>query len=157
MFDCVEKKSLLKDIKYDYDIKTSQNIISSEKEKFSEDNYELSNNGICPKYCSQCKNGENQTIECIEWTEKKNDDDHGEDEDNPTPYPYRSDEEEDDDDDDDKKILYIMIGCICFVIIVIIIIVLIKFYYKKNINLANEVNKISFEQPREDYYQGFPQ
>ena len=31
MFDCVEKKSLLKSrIKYDYDIKTSQNIMSSE-------------------------------------------------------------------------------------------------------------------------------
>ena len=61
LFDCVEKKSLLKDITYDYEIKTSQDLIESEKEPFSEDNYELSTNGKCPKNCKQC----NQLGQCI--------------------------------------------------------------------------------------------
>ncbi len=55
LFDCVEKKSLLKDdITYDYEIKTTQDLKQSEKDEFSEDNYELSTNGKCPKYCKQC-------------------------------------------------------------------------------------------------------
>ena len=55
MFDCVEKKSSLKeDIVYNYEIKTSQDIEEAEKESFSENNYELSENGKCPKFCFQC-------------------------------------------------------------------------------------------------------
>ena len=55
LFDCVEKKSLLKDdITYDYEIKTTQDLKQSEKDEFSEDNYELSTNGKCPQYCKQC-------------------------------------------------------------------------------------------------------
>ena len=134
MFECVEKKSLLKDdIIYDYTIKTSQNIISSEKGKFSKEYYELSENGICPQNCTQCKENENQTIECIEWRN----------------------EFIEDDDDDDKKIMRIIIGCFCFVIIVIIMIVIFKFIYKKNSNLKDEISKVSFEQEKRDNdYQG---
>ena len=55
MFDCLDKNSTLKsNIKYDYTIKTSQDISLSETEDFSEDNYELSNNGICPQNCIHC-------------------------------------------------------------------------------------------------------
>ena len=56
MFDCLEKKSSLKNnIDYDYEIKTSQDISSFENEDFSEENYELSTNGICTQHCIHCK------------------------------------------------------------------------------------------------------
>ena len=62
MFDCVEKKSLLKkDIIYDYITKTSQDIKDSKNESFSEEAYELSTDGICPQYCVQC----NELSHCI--------------------------------------------------------------------------------------------
>ena len=54
MFDCVEKKSLLKNITYDYKSKTSQDIKDAQNETFSTEAYELSDSGICPKFCSQC-------------------------------------------------------------------------------------------------------
>jgi len=54
MFDCVEKDSLLKEVTYDYTIKTTQDLIEAENEEFSEDNYELSSDGKCPQYCIQC-------------------------------------------------------------------------------------------------------
>jgi hypothetical protein len=56
MFECVEKKSLLKeDINYTYISKTSQDIEEEESKPFSEEAYELSTNGICPQYCIYCK------------------------------------------------------------------------------------------------------
>ena len=61
MFDCVEKKSLLKNVEYDYITKTSQDYDSIIDEKISENAYELSNNGKCPKFCSQC----NEKGECL--------------------------------------------------------------------------------------------
>ena len=54
MFDCVEKKSLLKEVIYDYEIKTSQDYDIIENENIIEDRYELSINGKCPQNCSQC-------------------------------------------------------------------------------------------------------
>ena len=54
IFDCVEKKSLLKDVIYDYEIKTSQDILEQEDKENEVDFYELSNNGKCPLYCIQC-------------------------------------------------------------------------------------------------------
>ena len=75
MFDCVEKKSLLKeDIVYDYEIKTTQDLEVIENEAISQDAYELSTNGKCPKDCSQC-NELSQCIKCrnnykmVEFTE----------------------------------------------------------------------------------------
>ena len=58
LFDCVDKKSLLKeDIIYDYEIKTSQDINDAEEDNnISQDAYELSDDGKCPKFCSQCDN-----------------------------------------------------------------------------------------------------
>ena len=53
MFDCVERYSLLKDVTYDYTIKTTQDLIEAENDKFSENYYELSTNGKCPQYCIQ--------------------------------------------------------------------------------------------------------
>jgi len=64
MYSCVEKKSLLKDdIVYDYEIKTTQDLEVIENEAFSDDSYELSTNGKCSQYCSQC-NELNQCIKC---------------------------------------------------------------------------------------------
>ena len=57
IFDCVEKKSVIKDTDYtyDYEIKTSQNIEKSKTSQFETDNYELSTNGRCPINCKHCK------------------------------------------------------------------------------------------------------
>ena len=66
MFDCVEKKSLLKeDINYNYTIKTTQDIEYELNQSFSEGAYELSTNGICPQYCIQC----NELSYCIKCKE----------------------------------------------------------------------------------------
>ena len=54
LFDCVEKKSELKDIEYDYISKTTQDYGNYSSEGFSEAGYELSNNGKCPINCCQC-------------------------------------------------------------------------------------------------------
>ena len=71
MFECVEKKSEIKENSYEYndDIKTSLNIERAEKDVADEDNnYELSEDGICPinckyclknKICIKCRNGYN--------------------------------------------------------------------------------------------------
>ena len=57
MFDCVDKKSELKNdtYNYDYKIKTSQNIEKANIEYAdNETNYELSEDGKCPLNCKQC-------------------------------------------------------------------------------------------------------
>ena len=88
MFDCVEKKSEIKNNSYfyDYNIKTSQNIEKAlEEENDEENNYELSEDGLCPKFCKLCteKNGctkckedyafvfdkETEKIKCVESKE----------------------------------------------------------------------------------------
>ena len=67
MFECVEKESKTKEESfiYEYKIKTTQNITTAKKEEEErEENYEKSEDGICPKYCTHCR--ENATIkECI--------------------------------------------------------------------------------------------
>ena len=68
IFDCVEKKSKIKEESYiyDYEIKTSQNIEKAEIEDAdNENNYELSNDGICIKNCRQC-NEKKICINCRE-------------------------------------------------------------------------------------------
>ena len=62
MFDCLNKNSTLKEIKYDYDIKTHQDTEYAQDEEFSSSNYELSTNGKCIQYCSQCNI--NKCINC---------------------------------------------------------------------------------------------
>ena len=57
MFDCVEKKSEIKEESYYYDyvIKTSQDIAKSQVEEIDNiNNYELSEDGECPQYCKLC-------------------------------------------------------------------------------------------------------
>ena len=54
MFECVEKKSLLKDVIYDYEIQTSQDLIEENQKDFIDNFYELSTNGKCLQRCKQC-------------------------------------------------------------------------------------------------------
>ena len=56
MFDCVDKQSEVKDESYNYDYEslTNQDLNDAKSASLSEDNYELSTNGKCPQYCSQC-------------------------------------------------------------------------------------------------------
>ena len=66
MFDCVEKKSEIKEdaFDYDYEIHTTQNIERALNDDVDEKyNYELSDEGICIKYCKQCKENK-KCIEC---------------------------------------------------------------------------------------------
>ena len=68
MFDCVEKKSEVKEESYiyDYEIKTSQNIEKAETTKEDDiNNYELADDGICPKYCKHCQN-DRKCLKCRE-------------------------------------------------------------------------------------------
>jgi hypothetical protein len=55
MFDCIDKKSEAKNDTYDYDYEpiTTQNY-NKLKEMEISTAYELSNDGICPQFCSQC-------------------------------------------------------------------------------------------------------
>jgi len=75
--DCIEKNSTLKDdIIYDYESRTSQDLEDEDLAEFSKDAYELSSNGKCPLYCSQC-NAVGQCIKCrndysvVEYEENK--------------------------------------------------------------------------------------
>ena len=69
IFDCVDKKSETKESTYmntDYIPKTSQNIKEAKDLEPDEDyNYELSDDGICPIYCKQCKE-KNKCFKCRE-------------------------------------------------------------------------------------------
>ena len=68
MFDCVDKKSEIKpeSYEYDYEIKTSQSIAKAEaSEEEDSTNYELSDNGVCPKYCKHCYEN-NECLKCKE-------------------------------------------------------------------------------------------
>ena len=90
MFDCVNKKSKPKNTSYiyDYEIKTSQNIESAEIAISDEiNNYELAENGICPRNCKHCLKKNicikcrnnfnlvgskyNQEIKCLQLSELK--------------------------------------------------------------------------------------
>ena len=67
LFDCVEKESAIKEngYYYDYIIKTSQSITKAEDEQADNiNNYELSDDGKCPKYCKLCSENR-KCLECI--------------------------------------------------------------------------------------------
>jgi hypothetical protein len=55
MFDCVEKESRMKkDYKYDYTlVNVYVQIIQPDKNEDYEKGYELSDDGVCPKDCSE--------------------------------------------------------------------------------------------------------
>ena len=66
MFDCVEKKSEIKEESYiyDYEIKTSQNLVKAEDEEPDNiNNYELSEDGECPQFCKLCSKNQ-KCLEC---------------------------------------------------------------------------------------------
>ena len=59
MYDCVQKKSEIKEESYNYDYTplTTQNISTLTSDLDNKNNYELSDDGKCPKYCKHCKEG----------------------------------------------------------------------------------------------------
>ncbi|MBO6244505.1 MAG: PT domain-containing protein, partial [Clostridia bacterium] len=66
LFDCVDKKSETKEetYYYDYTILTSQNLEDAEiNNPDNTSNYELSDNGVCPKDCQQCQKN-NKCTKC---------------------------------------------------------------------------------------------
>jgi hypothetical protein len=66
MFDCVDKKSEVKENSYYYDYKilTSQNYGKAENEEPDNiNNYELSDDGECPQYCKLCSENK-KCLEC---------------------------------------------------------------------------------------------
>ena len=68
MFDCIEKGSEPRNSTYDYEFnneKTSSQKISQIKNENLVYGYEINENGICPAYCSQCKNIK-RCFKCIE-------------------------------------------------------------------------------------------
>ena len=68
IFDCVDKKSEIKNntYNYDYKIKTSQNIENADiATADNETNYELSEDGQCPLNCKQCLENK-KCIKCRE-------------------------------------------------------------------------------------------
>ena len=68
LFECVERESSITDnaYNYDYKIKTSQNIAKAEAEEADNlNNYELSDDGICPKYCKLCSDN-HKCLECLD-------------------------------------------------------------------------------------------
>ena len=163
MFDCVAKKSLLKEVKYDYESKTTQDLIEIENDIISEDSYELSNNGKCPIYCTQCnelnqcincrKNYDlyeiKQKIKCIFKIENcKNYNDNGNKcvECNEG---YKINEKENKCEKDNNEYLYLIIifvsSGILLIIIIILVIITIKLNCKMK-DLKEQVYKISFIQ-----------
>ena len=55
LFDCVEKKSEFKELAYDYNLtNVSMQILLPNETKNYEEAYEESENGKCPKNCSEC-------------------------------------------------------------------------------------------------------
>ena len=60
LFDCVARKSLVKNPNYDYIINTSQDY-GKEENKTSIEAYEESSNGFCPKDCGRC----NEKKQCL--------------------------------------------------------------------------------------------
>ena len=72
IFDCVDKRSEIKpeSYNYDYNIKTSQNIVKANSAEVESNNYELSNNGICPQFCKHCR-GNKVCLKCEDGYAKK--------------------------------------------------------------------------------------
>ena len=68
LFECIDKKSEIKEESYiyDYEIKTSQNIYRAEESEADDiNNYELSDDGVCPKYCKHCEENK-KCLKCKE-------------------------------------------------------------------------------------------
>ena len=87
MFDCISKKSLVKESSYIYDYIpiTTQKYSTIGKMGISPEAYELSDDGFCPKYCSQCYSNKTCKIcqegqDCTEARKNETDDVHSDEE-----------------------------------------------------------------------------
>ena len=115
-----KKKSLAKESSYIYDYipETTQKFSKIRGMNFSEA-YELSDDGFCPQYCSQCDINKI----CKKWKEG---------------YNYFNDSKNE--DKDSKILLWVVISIIGVLLIIGIVIAIYLLYRKKKIeNVFNEI------------------
>ena len=137
---------MLKDIVYDYESKTTQDLNDAEIDNFAENYYELSENGKCPQYCTQCIEND-KSIKCINcktgytFNEKKN----------ICSEEKEEEEKEKKEEKKSKKYIYIIVFSLIAIIIITVIAIFLMNNFKSNKNIMNEVDKISFEKEENDY------
>ena len=117
MFDCIEKKSLVKESSYNYD------YISQTTQKFSKiramaisEAYELSEDGLCPKNCADCDINKKCKV-CKEGYDCIND----------------SDGKQSDDDDDSHTFLWVFLSIVGVLLVAGIIIAIYLIFKKKKV------------------------
>ena len=128
MFDCIEKKSLVKESTYNYD------YISQTTQKFSKirtlpisEAYELSEDGLCPKNCAYCDINKKCKI-CKDGYDCIND----------------SDGKQNDDDDDSHTSLWVFLSIVGVLLVIGIIIAIYLIFKKKKVEEnVNAIEMIS--------------
>ena len=115
MFDCIEKKSLVKESSYYYDYVpvTTQKFSKIRAMNLSNSSYELSEDGFCPKYCSQCYI--NKTCKICQEGQDCN----------------KNKKTEGDDDDGNSKTTIWVVVSVVIVLVIVGIIVAVFLIYKK--------------------------
>ena len=123
IFDCIEKKSLVKESSYIYDYipETTQKFSKIREMNFSEA-YELSDDGFCPQYCSQCDINKI----CKKWKEG-----------------YNGFTDLKNEDKDSKIVLWVVISIVGVLLIIGIVIAIYLLHRKKKVeNVSNEIKII---------------
>ena len=152
MFDCISKKSLVKESSYIYDYipKTTQKYSTIGKMGISPEAYELSEDGFCPKYCSQCYSNKTCKIcqegqDCTDTRKDETDDVHPDekaentsdsrrnetDEINPSKEGQRESKNEKEGNNGNKNTILWIVLPIVIAIVVVGIIITVVFIYKK--------------------------
>ena len=129
IFDCIEKKSLVKENTYNYDyIPQTTQKYSKIKDMTILDAYELSEDGVCPKNCSQC-NINKKCIICQGGRDCAK---------------QKSDEDLKKDDEASNLTLWIFISIVAALLVVGITIAIFLTFKKKNIeDNLNSIEMIS--------------
>ena len=136
MFDCIEKKSLVKESSYYYDYVpvTTQKFSKIRAMNLSNSSYELSEDGFCPKYCSQCYINKTCKI-CQEGQDcNKNKKTEG-----------------DDDDGNSKTTIWVVVSVVIVLVIVGIIVAVFLIYKKRNVeDISYKAEKITEMRNKDD-------
>ena len=120
IFDCIDKKSLVKESSYIYDYipETTQKFSKIREMNISEA-YELGDDGFCPQYCSQCDINKI----CKKWKEG---------------YNYFNDSKNE--DKESKILLWVVISIVGVLLIIGIVIAIYLLHRKKKVeNVSNEI------------------
>ena len=164
MFDCISKKSLVKESSYIYDYIpiTTQKYSTIGKMGISPEAYELSEDGFCPKYCSHCYSNKTCKIcqegqDCTDTRKNETDDVHSDeeaenitdsrrnetDENNPSQEEQKESQTENKGNTGNKNTTLWIVLPIVIAIVVVGIIIAVVFIYKKRKARENnfETNK----------------